>query len=77
MTEILDAPPTSGIPNLEVLDRTLRDLAAGDPDIRVLTADSRISGKLAPFAAESERVTPVPSDLVFQPAALLPAIAFP
>ncbi|MGW4365410.1 transketolase family protein [Nocardia takedensis] len=52
MTEILDAPPTSGIPNLEVLDRTLRDLAAGDPDIRVLTADSRISGKLAPFAAE-------------------------
>ncbi|WP_067475396.1 transketolase family protein [Nocardia amamiensis] len=41
-----------GIANLEVLDATLRDLAGSDPDIRVLTADSHISGKLAPFAAE-------------------------
>jgi transketolase len=38
--------------NLQVLDATLRDLAASDPAIRVLTADSRISGKLEPFARE-------------------------
>ncbi|MCC2314010.1 transketolase family protein [Cellulomonas xiejunii] len=41
-----------GLANLEVLDATLRDLAAADPSIRVLTADSRISGKLVPFARE-------------------------
>jgi transketolase len=47
-------PTTSGprLANLEVLDATLRDLASRDPDIRVLTADSRISGKLEPFARE-------------------------
>lgn len=41
-----------GLANLEVLDATLRDLASSDPLIRVLTADSRISGKLEPFARE-------------------------
>ncbi|QTR02752.1 transketolase [Saccharothrix algeriensis] len=41
-----------GSANLEVLDATLRDLAGSDPSIRVLTADSRISGKLEPFARE-------------------------
>ncbi|MEV6717530.1 transketolase C-terminal domain-containing protein [Lentzea sp. NPDC051208] len=41
-----------GLANLQVLDATLRDLAACDPAIRVLTADSRISGKLEPFARE-------------------------
>lgn len=49
------APHTTADPrlaNLEVLDATLRDLAGDDPDIRVLTADSRISGKLEPFARE-------------------------
>ncbi|SDJ51392.1 transketolase [Lentzea albidocapillata subsp. violacea] len=42
----------AGLANLEVLDTTLRDLASSDPAIRVLTADSRISGRLGPFARE-------------------------
>jgi transketolase len=41
-----------GLANLEVLDATLRDLARSDPAIRVLTADSRVSGRLGPFARE-------------------------
>ncbi|MFB7665926.1 transketolase family protein [Kitasatospora sp. NPDC056138] len=41
-----------GLPNLDVLDRTLRRLAESDPTVRVLTADSRISGRLEPFARQ-------------------------
>jgi transketolase len=41
-----------GLPNLQVLDRTLRSLAERDHMIRVLTADSRISGRLEPFCAQ-------------------------
>ena len=39
-----------GKPNLEAFSDTLQELAANDPDIIVVTSDSRGSGKLVPFA---------------------------
>lgn len=39
----------TGKSNLEVLSETLQELAGKDPDLLVLTSDSRGSGKLVPF----------------------------
>lgn len=44
--------PELGIPNLEVFAATLMELARENPDIYVVTSDSRGSGKLIPFARE-------------------------
>lgn len=42
--------PWIGQPNLEVFAATLQALASVDPDLYVLTSDSRGSGKLGPFS---------------------------
>ncbi len=43
-------PPIVGKTNLEVFAETLMELAETDPDLLVVTSDSRGSGKLVPFA---------------------------
>jgi transketolase len=40
----------TGRANLEVFSQTLMDLAQADPQLRVVTSDSRGSGKLLPYA---------------------------
>jgi transketolase len=40
-----------GKPNLEIFAATLLELARKDPDVQVVTSDSRGSGKLAPYGA--------------------------
>lgn len=40
---------TQGRPNLEVFSETLLELAQNDPNVVVVTSDSRGSGKLVPF----------------------------
>lgn len=41
---------TTGLANLDVFSMTLQDLASQNRDIVIVTSDSRISGRLLPFA---------------------------